>query len=201
MNGEQLTKFVEDYGIPGAFFIVCFVVIVSTIVLLIKAYPVVAAVVDFVNLIRGHGEEKSLGDRLSTIEQGQGDLKDANGRKEETLQAIRIEQATQAKAISGLGETLSEQGTVLTRHMDWGDRENAEIHAAIDSIGDVQRQVTWMAEKIEAIDVKSEAVVHEVKHNGGSSMKDATKRQEDRLERVEGLLRQFIQGTAEAADR
>lgn len=54
----------------------------------------------------------------------------------------------------------------------------------VEIIGSLPEQLTYIHDKLDTLEIRLISVEHEVKTNGGSSIKDAVKRIEDRLDNI-----------------
>lgn len=181
MTAEQWARLVEQYGFPAAFALVSIVGVVGVIFMIVKAYPILSGLVAFINLITGSKGKPGLDARLDGIETASKEGAEADTRKEEALSGIREDLANHIKWSEG-------ENAKIVHHIEIADRQQAEWEAIRDSWIDLQAKVGKMAVVLDAVDAKAATVVHEVKHNGGSSIKDSTARQEDRLDAILRIL-------------
>ena len=54
----------------------------------------------------------------------------------------------------------------------------------VEIISSLPEQLTYIHDKLDTLEIRLMSVEHEVKTNGGSSIKDAVKRIEDRLDNI-----------------
>lgn len=54
----------------------------------------------------------------------------------------------------------------------------------VEIISNLPEQLTYIHDKLDTLEIRLISVEHEVKTNGGSSIKDAVKRIEDRLDNI-----------------
>jgi hypothetical protein len=191
-TAEQWAHLVETYGFPAAFFIVCVVGVSATIYFVRKAYPMLSATVDFINLLKGEGDKPGLDKRLDKIEEAGRLAQASSDRKEEVLKDLA---ADVTKTKDDLHEHMiwsEHENGRFKQHLDLSERQAAEWRDIRDGWTEVRARVAKMSQVLEGVDSKTNAVVHEVKPNGGSSIKDATKRQEDRLDAILNLLKERV---------
>lgn len=192
MNWINLTKIGADYG-PVILIVVAVIVVIW---LIWKVYPAVAGFVAIINLI------KSIPGRFQKVDESMEHLKESGERKDAVLADIKSTVDKQGTAIEDTVKTLAnhiewgnKENALIRKHVETSDRQQAEWERIQTSWYDMQSKVNLLLQATAKIDTKQDAVVHEVKHNGGSSMKDAIVRAEravvlndERLDRIEKLL-------------
>lgn len=60
----------------------------------------------------------------------------------------------------------------------------ASVVKTVEIISNLPEQLTYIHDKLDTLEIRLISVEHEVKTNGGSSIKDAVKRIEDRLDNI-----------------
>lgn len=193
MKADQWARLVENYGFPAAFIILLIVGISATVFFVKKAYPMLSATVDFINLLKGEGDKPGLDRRLDKIEEAGRLGAEANVRKEEVLRDLA---ADVSKTKDDLHQHMiwsEHENGRFKQHLDLSEKQSSEWREIREGWTEVRTRVAKMSMVLEGVDSKTNAVVHEVKPNGGSSIKDATKRQEDRLDTILNLLKERIE--------
>lgn len=181
----QLGTIGRDYG-P---FVLVLALLVFLVWALWRIFPAVSSVVSVINLLK----------KLPAWMTGQDE---SNERKEVTLGEIQDSIKKTEVAITQTASALSTHvasGTTqiekLDNHLAQAEASASEWIAIKAGFWDMQAKMNLLLQTTAKIDVAQEAVIHEVKHNGGSSLKDATARAEsavirteDRLAAIEALL-------------
>lgn len=189
ISWSQFANIARDYG-PFFFLIVAAIFLLW---ILWKLFPAVSSIVSVINLLK----------LLPAWMTGQDE---SNQRKEDALSDIKATIVDQGKVIEGTVEALKKhvewgdrENTVLHRYIEAGDRQAAEWELIRDSWYDMTAKVNLLIHTANKIDAAQDTVIHEVKHNGGSSLKDATVRAEtavvrnnERLDNIEKLLTELI---------